>query len=399
MRILWSSNAPWVPSGYGQQTKLTVPQLQRLGHDVAIDAFCGLQGGVLSIDGVPIYPSGGHQYGCDTLAADAADFKADIAITLIDAWVYHDVDLGSCRWVPYFPVDSEPIAPILLNSIKRSYDRIVFSKHAMKELDAAGLSYKYVPHMIDTEVMKPKEETRWRESTGTPEDAMVFGMVAANNTFPSRKAYPQVLEAFIRFHADVPNSRLYIHARTAEHSQGGTVNMPAMLDVLCKKYGVNDSSCVFWIDPYVLRVGAPPEYMADMYNGIDVLLSPSMGEGFGIPILEAQACGTPVIIGDWTAMPDIFFAGWKVERAEAVPFWISGYDTYFMLPSVEGILRAMREAYEWKRSDRTALKEAARAGAVAYDCVTVADNYWKPALDDIHERIKRGYGEFRMVKM
>ena len=34
---------------------------------------------------------------------------------------------------------------------------------------------------------------------------------------------------------------------------------------------------------------------ADLYSGFDVLIQPSSYEGFGLPILEAQACGMPVI--------------------------------------------------------------------------------------------------------
>ena len=32
---------------------------------------------------------------------------------------------------------------------------------------------------------------------------------------------------------------------------------------------------------------------------------PSLAEGFGLPALEAMACGTPVVVGDTTAMPEV----------------------------------------------------------------------------------------------
>jgi glycosyltransferase involved in cell wall biosynthesis len=66
-------------------------------------------------------------------------------------------------------------------------------------------------------------------------------------------------------------------------------------------------------DQVKLHLGIPAEKMALLYNGFDVLASPSYGEGFGVPILEAQACGVPVIVTDWTAMTELMGAGWLVD--------------------------------------------------------------------------------------
>ncbi|MCL4517080.1 MAG: glycosyltransferase family 4 protein [Firmicutes bacterium] len=55
----------------------------------------------------------------------------------------------------------------------------------------------------------------------------------------------------------------------------------------------------------VLPGYVPHEEMPDLYRGAALLVFPSFGESFGLPILEAMACGVPVIASDRTAMPEV----------------------------------------------------------------------------------------------
>jgi glycosyltransferase involved in cell wall biosynthesis len=49
----------------------------------------------------------------------------------------------------------------------------------------------------------------------------------------------------------------------------------------------------------------PDSDLPSFYRAADIFIYPSFAEGFGIPVLEAMACGTPVITSDRTAMPEI----------------------------------------------------------------------------------------------
>ena len=136
-------------------------------------------------------------------------------------------------------------------------------------------------------------------------------------------------------------------------------------------------------------LGYSDPVMATVYSAMDVLSSATMGEGFGVPIIEAQACGVPVIVGDWTSMPELVGAGWTVSAHERV---LTPMGAYQYLPTVEGVLEAMEAAYA-ARGD-SALRLAARAKAEEYDADTVTERYWIPALARINEQLtpsKRGH--------
>lgn len=47
------------------------------------------------------------------------------------------------------------------------------------------------------------------------------------------------------------------------------------------------------------------EDLLALYNGADIFLYPSLFEGFGLPVLEAMACGTPVIASNTSCIPEV----------------------------------------------------------------------------------------------
>jgi glycosyltransferase involved in cell wall biosynthesis len=118
--------------------------------------------------------------------------------------------------------------------------------------------------------------------------------------------------------------------------------------------------------------------MAHMYSAMDVLLNPSYGEGFGVPIVEAQACGTPVIVTDWTAMSELCGAGWLVGGE---PWDDVKHRAFYLAPSVPGIHAALEAAFEAQGDQEVA--DRAVAFAAQYDADRVFDTYWVPALEKL----------------
>jgi glycosyltransferase involved in cell wall biosynthesis len=57
---------------------------------------------------------------------------------------------------------------------------------------------------------------------------------------------------------------------------------------------------------YITLVSNPePQALINFYNAADVLVAPSLYEGFGLTVLEAMACGTPTITSNVSSIPEV----------------------------------------------------------------------------------------------
>ena len=60
------------------------------------------------------------------------------------------------------------------------------------------------------------------------------------------------------------------------------------------------------LEPFVDFTGyVEEEDLPALYNGADLFVFPSLYEGFGLPVLEAMACGTPVVTSNTSSLPEV----------------------------------------------------------------------------------------------
>lgn len=378
--IAIASNSPGTPTGYGQQGKQIAERMLRHGMKVAALSNYGLEGQQTELTigkhRIPHYPKGLSTYSGDVIPIWAEDFfskhpeNKSFLFTLYDVWVYNQMqyDKPIVSWVPLDHLTVTP--PVREFLIRDNVIPVTMAPHGQELLESLGIKSTYIPHGIDTNIYKPTHEilgTNVRDFMGVPQDAFLVGIVAANkaNGQIHRKAYAENLLAFAMHLRTHPDSLLYIHTEPSRGYGGFDVG------VLLKAMGIPKEN-VLMPDPYLLRAGYPEEHMAGFYTAMDVLLCTSYGEGFGLPTVEAQACGTRVITSNYAASKDLASEdSWKVEGQ---PFWDEPQGSFFQIPSVNGITNALNAAYESERGR----SQKAIDFAKQFDADLIWETKWLP---------------------
>jgi glycosyltransferase involved in cell wall biosynthesis len=376
------SNSPDQPTGYGQQARYLVDRLKRQGFDVAALSNYGLEGIKRELEtpygDIPHFARGMEMYSNDSAPTDhktwANNFpgQKNALITLYDVWVltnpaFDEIDILS--WVPLDHITLPPRVEAFLR--KENVTPVAMAPHGVRQLTEKGIDCRYAPHGIDTKKIKPTFEIDGQpieEHMGT-KDRYVVGMVAANKSsgLVHRKAFSENLLAFSIFKKKHPEAVLYLHTEPLGRSGGWN------LLTLLKALGIEDSDVIF-PNPLSYKYGISQEHLAAYYTGMDVLLATSYGEGFGVPSVEAQACGTRVIGSSWAATPDLLSEDSFVVDGQ--PQWDSGQDAWWQIPNVPSIVSALEEAYKLgKGRSQTAIDFASD-----FDVEKVWAKYWLPIL-------------------
>lgn len=366
-------------TGYGTQTALFAPRIAPHVESLTLSAF-RYTGAPFDWNGLNVLPGFLDAHGNDILPWHAEQVfgkkKGGVVIGLHDIWVIRPSVLSQLHFASWCPVDHDPPHPAIVETLKKGgVLPIAMSQFGRDRLDDLKLEPLYVPHGVDTNLYKPMDREETREMFGFKKGQFVVGVVGQNaGRSPNRKAFPEIMQGFALFHRSHPESVLALHTELTGASEK---ELEGGIDLIEMAGNLNLSAEAVWAAPQynVITSSFPHDYMARFYNAMDVLLMPSYGEGFGIPLIEAQACGTPVITNDWTSMPELCGSGWLTEGS---PFW-TPFGSWQLRPDVGSIYDCLAKAVKSGRKER----EKAREFALQYDADRVTEDYWVPALKQV----------------
>lgn len=329
-------------------------------------------------------PGGEGRCAVDGAREWAKRLESDLVITLFDIWPF-PLDFGDALedlgapWAAWAPIDHDPCPPQVAKRLRNAKYPLAMSPFAMREMERLGLKPHYIPHGVDTQIFTPLPQ---HKELFDARNKFVVGVVATNVEPLDRKGWKPTIDAFGRFFRNHPDSRFYAH--TALTRNEGGLDLVGMTE----EYGFR----IWAPDMWQIMSGAIDEAkMAELYSSFDVLLMLTRGEGFGIPLIEAQACGVPVIVTDFTAPSDLVGAGWKIPIAGKR---FTPMNSWWAEPDVDAAVEALEEAYAlWKAGKlRTEMRSKARAFAEGFDFNLIIEKYWMPFLEEVEIKLNSGVG-------
>lgn len=214
-------------------------------------------------------------------------------------WIYAPVDASGPNDRLTFPLAQNLLGFDKILAYGKFGENVIRRTLGEQESDKRGLTS--LPHGIDSSVFYPRNRQTSRAFffpiTGAAtlrgdkelikSDETLIGIVATNQ---SRKDYGMALEA-VSILSRQMKIRLWIHTDELERSSGWSI--PALL----VDFGI--------LDRTVISLGhLTDDSLAKAYSACDITIAPAP-EGFGYPIAESLACGTPVICGSYAGGADI----------------------------------------------------------------------------------------------
>jgi glycosyltransferase involved in cell wall biosynthesis len=227
------------------------------------------------------------------------------------------------RWYGFVPMQ-ERVARSLRNVITVS---AASARDIAQCMGVDDSRIRVVPLGVDQAMFTPRAETL---------DTQPLRIVTTSSSDVPLKGLRHLLAAFEALAPDWPELELVVVGKSRE---GPTRDLARKLEAQGRLRFVS---------------GLATNELADLYASATLCVTPSLYEGFGLPAIEAMACGTPVVVTDGGALPEVVGDAGMIVRAgcgDALRMAIDGLlrDSEQRAVMAAAGLARVRERYCWGR--------------------------------------------------
>lgn len=339
VRILWLSDSPLTVTGYATISWNICNKFAEAGHEVFFlgHNYIGqpIPKGLVLQDGTKfnftILGGSPQPYARDLLIPYIKKYKIDVFGILLDTFMmmqnppqwFLSMDFSPAKTIFYYPSDGGGGMPLGCENVLKKVNCPVamarFGQRQVKEL--YGMETRYIPHAIDINNYFPlsREEREKLKAKYGLQGKFVVGVVQRNQ---GRKMPDRMIKSFALFCKNHPDAILFCHTDPYD------VAAPIDLIQLINRYKIQNR---IMFSGMTFFNGVDYKDMNNIYNLMDVFFLTTSGEGFGIPIIEAMACGIPPVVTDYTTTHELLIedgvcgipvklaseltGSWNVERA------------------------------------------------------------------------------------
>jgi len=352
MKILWCGEASFIKTGYGKYTQELLTRLHATGkYEIAEFSSYGTPEDPRRFS-IPWKYYGNapsdhdehekkvyrenkrNEFGAWRFEEVVLDFKPHVVIDIRDWWMFHHEETSPFRrfyhWVIMPTADSAPLQEQWMNTFLGADAVFAYSEFGRDVIQGQSNNHVRVvdvcPPGANTDIFKPFEnKAELRERVGLRPEVQIVGTVARNQ---KRKLFPDLIMSFAEFCDTHPKlaENVYLYLHTSYPDVGWDIPF------LVKKSGVANKILFSYVCGHCgsifpamfqdAKMGCPnckhpaaylpgvktsitEEQLASVYNIFDLYVQYSICEGFGMPQVEAAACGIPIMAVDYSAMSSI----------------------------------------------------------------------------------------------
>jgi D-inositol-3-phosphate glycosyltransferase len=210
----------------------------------------------------------------------------------------------------YFPID----APHLQHEFSKLhfFDLLVpYTEFARKQIlqhrPELASKMKVILHGVnhkDFGVMSPIDKKEFRDAYfGDNANRFIIGNVNRNQP---RKGIPETIFGFDEYRQrHNPDALLYLHMHPKDE-------LGYNIRLICDQLGLEENKHYMFPAQELIDEQPEPGFLSCIYNALDVYLTTTTGEGFGLTILEAMQCGCPVIAPYNSSIMEI--SGYDIDK-------------------------------------------------------------------------------------
>ena len=427
-RVLFCGEASYLSTGYATYTREVLKRLHATGkYDIAELGTYGKIDETERINNIPwkFYPNVPdvnnrdeieeynsqpvNQFGAWKFEHICIDFKPDIVCDIRDFWMLEFQERSPFRrffnWNIMPTVDAAPQHSQWLTTYATADGVFTYSEWAIKELkkQSGGMinCLGIAPPSADSSYQPVLNKEEHKSRLGFDDNVKIIGTVMRNQR---RKLYPDLFKAFRIFLDKTKRDDVFLYCHTGYPDIGWEIPELALEHGIASKciFTYVCSSCNgafpgFFNDALRqckicnnftarlsnVRQGVPVEVLSQIINCFDLYVQYANSEGFGLPQVEAAACGVPVMSVDYSAMSSVIrklggtplkvktlYKEMETGCMRAVPdneYAAKMFEEFFQMP--EGMRlkrghetrRAFEEHYQW---DETAKQWGRRFDSV-----------------------------------